>query len=140
MADNSVLTISIVTPDGMVYQNDQAYLVIVKTKTGELGIMHDHLPVIASLEVDEARVKYDNGKEDEIAVNGGFVEFSNNVLTIIADSAEKQGDIDVERAERARDRAQQRLQEAQSKHDNKTITRDQIALQRAINRIHVARH
>ncbi|UQS86833.1 F0F1 ATP synthase subunit epsilon [Nicoliella spurrieriana] len=140
MADNSVLTISIVTPDGMVYQNDQAHLVIVKTKTGELGIMRDHLPVIASLEVDEARVKYDNGKEDEIAVNGGFVEFSDNVLTIIADSAEKQGDIDVERAERARQRAQQKIQAAQSKHDNVAITRGQIALQRAVNRIHVARH
>ncbi|MEJ6400364.1 F0F1 ATP synthase subunit epsilon [Nicoliella lavandulae] len=140
MADNSVLTVSIVTPDGMVYQNDQAQLVIVKTKTGELGIMHDHLPVIASLEVDEARVKYDNGKEDEIAVNGGFVEFSNNVLTIIADSAEKRGDIDVERAERARERAQQKIQEAQQKHDSDEITRGQIALQRAVNRIHVARH
>ena len=98
MADNnSVLTVSIVTPDGKVYEREDARLVIVRTKSGQLGIMPNHVPVIASLEVDEVKVK--SGSDvDEIAVNGGFVEFSNNNLTVIADSAEKQGDIDVDRA------------------------------------------
>lgn len=140
MADNnSVLTVSIVTPDGKVYEREDARLVIVRTKSGQLGIMPNHVPVIASLEVDEVKVK--SGSDvDEIAVNGGFVEFSNNNLTVIADSAEKQGDIDVDRAAAARDRAQKALEEARQKHDNQEILRNQVALRRAINRIHVAKH
>ncbi|CAI2580957.1 ATP synthase epsilon chain [Apilactobacillus kunkeei] len=140
MADNnSVLTVSIVTPDGKVYEREDARLVIVRTKSGQLGIMPNHVPVIASLEVDEVKVK--SGSDvDEIAVNGGFVEFSNNNLTVIADSAEKQGDIDVDRASAARDRAQKALEIARQKHDNQEILRNQVALRRAINRIHVAKH
>ncbi|KOY78285.1 ATP synthase epsilon chain [Apilactobacillus kunkeei] len=140
MADNnSVLTVSIVTPDGKVYEREDARLVIVRTKSGQLGIMPNHVPVIASLEVDEVKVK--SGSDvDEIAVNGGFVEFSNNNLTVIADSAEKQGDIDVDRATAARDRAQKALEIAREKHDNQEILRNQVALRRAINRIHVAKH
>lgn len=140
MADNnSVLTVSIVTPDGKVYEREDARLVIVRTKSGQLGIMPNHVPVIASLEVDEVKVK--SGSDlDEIAVNGGFVEFSNNNLTVIADSAEKQGDIDVDRAAAARDRAQKALEIARQKQDNQEILRNQVALRRAINRIHVAKH
>ena len=140
MADNnSVLTVSIVTPDGKVYEREEARLVIVRTKSGQLGIMPNHVPVIASLEVDEVKVK--SGSDvDEIAVNGGFVEFSNNNLTVIADSAEKQGDIDVDRAAAARDRAQKALEIARQKHDNQEILRNQVALRRAINRMHVAKH
>ncbi|WP_220751390.1 F0F1 ATP synthase subunit epsilon [Apilactobacillus xinyiensis] len=140
MADNSsVLTVSIVTPDGKVYERESADLVVVKTKSGQLGIMPNHVPVIASLEVDIAKVEYGE-KTDEIAVNGGFIEFSNNNLSIIADSAEKQGDIDVERAKEARERAQRRIEEARQKHDDATLKRSQIALQRAINRINISKH
>ncbi|UQS85148.1 F0F1 ATP synthase subunit epsilon [Apilactobacillus apisilvae] len=138
MADNSVLTVSIVTPDGKVYECETATLVVVRTMSGQLGIMPNHIPVIASLEVDEAKVKHD-GNEDEIAVNGGFVEFSDNNLTIIADSAEKQGDIDVDRATNAQHRAEEHLKEARQKHDDQDILRTQVALKRAINRIHVAK-
>lgn len=140
MADNnSVLTVSIVTPDGKVYEREDARLVILRTKGGQLGIMPNHVPVIASLEVDEVKVK--SGQDvDEIAVNGGFVEFSDNKLTVIADSAERQSDIDVERATVARDRAQKALEAARQKQDNREILRNQVALKRAINRIHVAKH
>jgi F-type H+-transporting ATPase subunit epsilon len=136
--NNSVLTVSIVTPDGKVYEREDARLVILRTKGGQLGIMPNHVPVIASLEVDEVKVK--SGQNvDEIAVNGGFVEFSDNNLTVIADSAEKQDDIDVERATIARDRAQKALEAARQKQDNREILRNQVALKRAINRIHVAK-
>lgn len=64
-------------------------MIVVSTQSGQLGIMANHVPIIATLDVDETRVKYDD-KEDDIAVNGGFIEFSNNVATIVADSAETQ--------------------------------------------------
>jgi len=139
LADNrSVLSVSIVTPDGRVYEHDGELLVI-KTKLGQLGIMPNHVPVISSLEVDEVRIKHD-GEEDEVAVNGGFLEFSDNVATIVADSAERQDDIDVGRAESARDRAQAAIKKAQDEHDADTLARAEVALRRAINRINVANH
>ncbi|MTV82516.1 F0F1 ATP synthase subunit epsilon [Secundilactobacillus folii] len=140
MADEqSVLTVSIVTPDGNVYDNGQAKLLVVKTQLGELGIMANHVPVIASLAVDEARVQSVSGDgEDEIAVNGGFVEFSDNVATIVADSAEKQSEIDVDRAQNAKKRAEARIQKANEAHDKDELARAEVALRRAINRINVA--
>lgn len=139
MADNSsVLSVSIVTPDGRVYENESDFLVVT-TKLGQLGILPNHVPVITSLEVDEVRIKHDD-TEDKVAVNGGFLEFSNNVATIVADSAERQDDIDVARAESARQRAETSIKQAQAAHDADTLARAQVALRRAVNRINVAKH
>jgi len=136
LADNSVITVSIVTPDGKVYEHT-ASMIVVSTQSGQLGIMANHVPIIATLDVDETRVKYDD-KEDDIAVNGGFIEFSNNVATIVADSAETQNDIDIARAEKAKKNAQQRIAEARQRQDKAALDRAQVALRRAINRINVA--
>jgi len=136
LADNSVITVSIVTPDGKVYEHS-AEMLVVSTKNGQIGIMANHVPVISTLAVDEARVKYDS-KEDTIAVNGGFLEFSNNVATIVADTAECSDDIDVARAEDARKRAEQKIAEAQQAQDKDSLLRAQVALRRAINRINTA--
>ncbi|GAX01042.1 F0F1 ATP synthase subunit epsilon [Secundilactobacillus silagei] len=137
--DQSVLTVSIVTPDGNVYDNKAAKMLVVKTQLGELGIMANHVPVIASLAFDEARIQSDSSENpDEIAINGGFVEFSDNVATIVADSAEKQGDIDVDRAQNAKKRAEARIQKAHEAHDKDELARAEVALRRAINRINVA--
>ncbi|MFD1126299.1 F0F1 ATP synthase subunit epsilon [Lentilactobacillus raoultii] len=138
MADSSVINISIVTPDGQVYEHRAADMIVVSTQSGQLGIMANHVPIIATLDVDETRVKYGD-QEDEIAVNGGFIEFSNNIATIVADSAENQSDIDVARAENAKERAQRLISEARQKHDQAALDRAQVALRRAINRINVAK-
>ncbi|GEL14753.1 F0F1 ATP synthase subunit epsilon [Pediococcus cellicola] len=141
MADQSVLTVSIVTPDGQVYDGTSTMLVV-KTKDGQLGIMPNHVPIIASLAIDEVRIKHEDSsqKEDAVAVNGGFVEFSDNTATIVADTAENESDIDLDRAENARKRAQETIRKAQEIHDNSTLRRAQISLRRAINRINVAKH
>ena len=138
MADQSVLTVSIVTPDGEVYNQSKATMVVVKTKSGQLGIMPNHVPVIASLAVDAVLIKAGH-HQDKVAVNGGFVEFSNNEATVIANSAEKQGDIDVARAKRAQARAKAAIQKAKQAHDQVTLEKEQVALMRAVNRIRVAK-
>ncbi|HAT55946.1 MAG TPA: F0F1 ATP synthase subunit epsilon [Lactobacillus sp.] len=134
------MTVTIVTPDGTSYDNEQASMFVAKTTNGEIGILPNHVPLIAALEIDEVRVKSGQDGEDEIAVNGGFVEFSNNVATIVADSAEQQSDIDVTRAENARTRAQQAIDHAHQEHDANELRRAEVALRRAINRINVASH
>lgn len=139
MAENSVLTVSIVTPDGQIYDDDQVTMLVVNTKEGELGILPNHVPVIAALAIDEVRMKHGQD-EDVVAVNGGFVEFSENTATVVADTAENQSDIDVTRAESAKKRAEATIRKAQQAHDNSELRRAQISLRRAINRINVSKH
>ncbi|WP_125573381.1 F0F1 ATP synthase subunit epsilon [Levilactobacillus huananensis] len=138
MADKPVLSVSIVTPDGRVYEQKGDFL-IVTTTYAPMGILPNHVPVLATLKVDEVRFKHD-GEQDRIAVNGGFIEFSNNVATIVADSAERQADIDVSRAQSAQERAKKAIEKAKAEKDPDTLARAEVALRRAINRINVANH
>lgn len=134
---SSVLTVNIVTPDGACYSH-HADMVVVNTTAGQLGIMANHEPIVAPLEIGEVRVKRTDspGHEDVIAVNGGFMEMSANVASIVADSAERERDIDLPRAEAARDRAQKHIEHAQSNNDPDELRRAEVALRRAVNRIH----
>ena len=130
------MTVQIVTPDGLIYDHRAAF-VSVKTIDGEMGILPRHINTIAVLEVDQVKVRrIDDDKHiDWIAVNGGIIEIADNVITIIADSAERERDIDMSRAERAKLRAEKEIEEAQDKHLIDQERRARIALQRAINRI-----
>ena len=111
------MTVQIVTPDGLIYDHHAAF-VSVKTIDGELGILPRHINTIAVLEVDQVKVRrIDDDKHiDWIAVNGGIIEIADNVITIVADSAERERDIDISRAERAKLRAEQEIEEAHDKH------------------------
>ncbi|MDK6788187.1 ATP synthase delta/epsilon chain alpha-helix domain-containing protein, partial [Actinotignum timonense] len=88
--------------------------------------------MIAVLAVDEVKVKRidDEDHVNWIAVNGGIVEVADNVITIVADSAERARDIDISRAERAKLRAERAIEEAQEKHLIDQERRARIALQR----------
>ena len=132
------MTVQIVTPDGLIYDHHAAF-VSVKTIDGELGILPRNINTIAVLEVDQVKVRrVDDDKHiDWIAVNGGIIEIADNVITIVADSAERERDIDISRAERAKLRAEQEIEEAHDKHLIDQERRAKIALQRAINRINV---
>ena len=132
------MTVQIVTPDGLIYDHHAAF-VSVKTIDGELGILPRHINTIAVLEVDQVKVRRvdDDMHIDWIAVNGGIIEIADNVITIVADSAERERDIDISRAERAKLRAEQEIEEAHDKHLIDQERRAKIALQRAINRLNV---
>lgn len=136
MAD--MMTVQIVTPDGLKYDH-HANFVLVKTTDGELGIMTNHENIIAPLDVHEMKVRRidDDSHVDWIAVNGGIIEVQNNLITIVADLAERERDIDVSRAERAKLRAERDIQEAEAQHRIDEVQRAKIALQRALNRINV---
>ena len=132
------LTVQVVTPDGLVY-NHHANFVRARTMDGEMGILPNHISTIAVLAVDELKVRRvdDVNHVDWIAVNGGIIEIADNVITIVADSAERERNIDVSRAERAKIRAEREIEEAHDKHLVDQERRARIALQRAINRINV---
>lgn len=136
-----VLTVNVMTPDGLVYDH-HARIVVAKTTDGEIGILPKHAPIIVPLAIDEVRVKRTDADThvDWIAVNGGIMEVRDNIVSIIADSAERERDIDVSRAERAKLRAEKMIQEAKEKENIDALKRANVALHRAINRINVAKH
>ena len=91
------LTVQIVTPDGLVYDHHASF-VSVRTLDGEMGILPRHENMIAVLAVDEVKVKrirMDDTHVNWIAVNGGIIEIANDIITIVADSAERARDIDI---------------------------------------------
>jgi F-type H+-transporting ATPase subunit epsilon len=127
------IKVSVVTPDGPVYEAD-VEMVSTKAKSGELGILPGHIPLVAPLEISAVRLKKE-GKTQYIAVSGGFLEVRPDKVTILAQAAERAEDIDVARAKAAKERAERRLQ---SKDDDIDFKRAELALKRAINRLNVA--
>ncbi len=130
------IKVNVVTPDGPVYESS-VEMVSSKAQTGELGILPGHIAMVAPLEIAALRL-ITGGKTEYVAVNGGFLEVRPEQVTVLAQSAEKAEDIDVERALRAKERAEQRLRE--QKAESLEFRRAELALQRAINRITVAKH
>ncbi|WP_075983179.1 F0F1 ATP synthase subunit epsilon [Bacillus massilinigeriensis] len=128
------IKVSVVTPDGPVYDSD-VEMVITKAKSGELGILPGHISMVAPLEITSVRLKKD-GKFEYIAVSGGILEVRPDQVTILAQTAEKAEAIDIDRAVRAKERAEQRLQSTHKEEVDFRIA--ELALQRAINRISVA--
>ncbi|AMX00909.1 F0F1 ATP synthase subunit epsilon [Rummeliibacillus stabekisii] len=124
--------VNIVTPDGPVYDSEVS-MVIVKTVTGEMGILPGHIPTVAPLAVSAVRLKKDNSM-DVVAVSGGFVEIRPDKVTILTPSAEVADQIDIARAKEAVKRAESRLQ---SKQDDIDFKRAELSLKRAMNRINV---
>lgn len=129
----STFLLEVVTPERKVYAED-VNMVSVKGVEGELGILPNHIPLVTPLKVAPITVKK-NGTNELIAVNGGFMEVRKDKVVILAESAELPGQIDIERAQAAKTRAEQRL--ADHKQDNVDFKRAELALQRALNRIEV---
>ncbi|KJS68512.1 MAG: ATP synthase F0F1 subunit epsilon [Peptococcaceae bacterium BICA1-7] len=125
--------LEIVTPEKKVFSGDVRFVVI-PGELGQLGILANHAPLMSGIKVGLVKVEQE-GKTFKIAVSGGFVEVAKNRVTILADTAEREDQIDRERAEKAKERAEKRLSEKQSDLD---IKRAEMALQRALNRLKAA--
>jgi F-type H+-transporting ATPase subunit epsilon len=128
------IKVSVVTPDGPVYDAD-VEMVSTKAQSGELGILPGHIPMVAPLEIGAVRLKKD-GNTEFIAVSGGFLEVRPEEVTILAQSAETASAIDVDRAVRAKERAEQRMKDQRVEHID--FRRAELALQRAVNRLAVS--
>ncbi len=128
------LKLEIVTPERSFF-NDEVDMVIVRGLEGDLAIMKDRSPLITPLKIGKVRIMKD-GEERVAAVVDGYVTVSDNKATVITDSAEWPDEIDVERAEEARKRAEKRLEE---KSDAIDTARAEAALKRSINRLEVSK-
>ena len=126
------IQLEIVTPERLVV-NDTAEYIEIPGRSGYLGVLPGHAPLITELAVGE--ISYRNGNQTKrLAVAWGFAEVLQNKVTILAETAEKAEEIDTARAEAAKKKAEAELQKA-GPEGNKNA---QAALQRATTRLDVA--
>jgi len=130
----SSLKLDIVTAERVVYSQD-VDIVVAPGVEGQLGILPHHAPLMTILQAGELVARRGN-EEDSLAISGGFLEVRPDRVIILADSAERAEEIDIERAEAARRRAEERLRDR--KAEGLDETRAEASLRRAIARISVA--
>jgi F-type H+-transporting ATPase subunit epsilon len=135
MADKSY-KLEIVTPKRIVYSGEVTSF----TAPGALGgfqVLRSHAPLLSNLSVGEVKLVEVAGKELRFATSGGAVEVRENKVILLAETAERSDEIDVERARAARDRARKQLAKKSSEVD---VDRARLALFRALNRLKVSDH
>jgi len=130
------LKLEVVTPKGAVV-SQEVDIVTAPGYGGEFGVLANHAPFLSTIKTGVLTYKT-GAREETLMVSGGFCEVSNNKLTFLVESAERGTDIDVERAMRAKERAEKRLAEAQAQKEKFDRTRAEAALQRALSRLKVA--
>ncbi|HKX26672.1 MAG TPA: F0F1 ATP synthase subunit epsilon [Blastocatellia bacterium] len=127
------IKLEILTPERRVL-NETVDEVVVPGLNGELGILPDHAPLISQLKTGV--LNYRLGQErKELHISGGFVEVLSDRVSVLSDVAEKAEEIDLERARRAKERAERRLASGDEDLD---FRRADLKLQRALVRIQLA--
>ena len=130
------IRLEVVTPSGA-RVNEDVDIVNAPGYGGDFGVLANHAPFLSTIKI--GTLTYENGKKREsLMISGGFCEVSNNKITFLVESAEVGSEIDVERAMRAKERAERRLAQAAQQTDNFNRRRAEIALQRALARLKVA--
>lgn len=131
----SEFKLKIIHPKG-IYFEGPVEIVNVKTSVGQMGILANMLPMTGVLEIAEMNF-VSKGERHFYFVSGGFIYVKKDEVTIITDAIESPDEIDLNRATRAKERAQKRLA---SRNADIDIMRAELALKRAITRINVKQH
>ncbi|NLY77171.1 MAG: F0F1 ATP synthase subunit epsilon [Tissierellia bacterium] len=126
--------LEVVTPDRAFF-SDEVDMVILRGIDGDFAVLKDRAPFITPLSIGQIRIKKDN-KEMVAAMSGGYVSVTKEKTTVVTDSAEWPEEIDVERAEEAKKRAEKRLNGNKEGID---LLRAELAFRRAANRLEVAK-
>lgn len=132
MADNNLFTLKIITPDRVFYEGS-ASMVEFNTTEGEIGIYKKHVPMTVIVSPGILTITEAEGTK-EAALHAGFAEILQDEVVILAEIIEWPEEIDMNRAQAAKERAEERLR---SKTPETDILRAETALQRALARIHV---
>jgi F-type H+-transporting ATPase subunit epsilon len=131
------IRLEVVTPGGAVV-NDDVDIVNAPGYGGDFGVLANHAPFLSTIKIGTLTYEKDKNRKS-LMVSGGFCEVSNNKITFLVESAEFGGDIDVERAMKAKERAEKRLAQASAQDSNLNLTRAEAALQRALARLKTAK-
>lgn len=126
----------IITPEKIVYEGEVQKITL-PVKEGDVTILPEHIPYIAALKAGEVVVRDDADMVHALAISGGFIEFHDNTLVLLADTAENAKDLDLERAEAAKQRAQALKNEASESDEE--YGRLLAMLEKETTRVHIAR-
>ena len=132
MAEN--IRLEVVTPEKAVV-SESVQIVMAPGTLGEFGVLPGHTPFLTTLKTGALKYKDENGRERFVFISSGFAEALPDRVTVLAESAERRKDIDLERARSAMDRAEKRIQSGDRDID---YVRAKAALLRAIQRIQLA--
>lgn len=131
------IKLEVVTPSGAVV-NEDVDIVNAPGYGGDFGVLANHAPFLSTIKIGTLVYEKDRQRK-ALMISGGFCEVSNNKITFLVESAEFGSDIDVERAMRAKERAEKRLLQASQHDEVLNRTRAEAALQRAIARLKTAK-
>ena len=132
------LTVEIVTAEKVVQVEEGVEVLIVPGSEGQLAILPKHAPLMTTLDVGEIIFRR-RGEDESFAVTGGFLEVRNDQVIVLANAAEPGEEIDVTRAEQARERAEERIRTSAEDSANAVdMARARAAMQRALLRLRVA--
>lgn len=130
----SVFQLEIVAPDRKFFEGE-ADMVIVRTLEGDLGILKGHIDYVAPLDIGVVKIKKD-GHYKEASIAGGFVQVGKDKVTILTDAAEWPGEIDLDRAQKALQHAEEEIKKGPK--DETYVLFAELKLKRALNRIRMA--
>ena len=133
MAGN--IKLEVVTPEKYVV-DEEVQIAVAPGSLGEFGVLIGHTPFLTTLKTGAMHYTDAKGTERFIFVSGGFAEALPDKVTVLAESAERRKDIDLERAKAAMERAEERLAKSQS--EDIDFNRARAALERALHRIRIA--
>lgn len=128
--------LEVVTPERVAYAGQVSSLQAPGSE-GSFGVLAGHLPLLTALQIGRLRFVEAGGSAVQMAISGGFVEVGRTQVAVLAEAAERLEEIDVERAEASRRRAEERLARVQEEQID--VARAQAALARAVNRIRIGR-
>ena len=132
-----MLKFKIVTPEKVIYENE-IFQVSIPTTSGEITVLPNHIPLVSVLAAGELRIK-DKDSEHHLAVSGGFLEVrGKNEVIILADNAERVEEIDLQKAEEAKQRAEEQMKNIKNVQDV-DYARLQAAIDREVNKMRVAK-
>lgn len=126
------MKVKFVTPNGL-YKEVESKTLSVLSTDGWRCILDNHMPIVLMLQISRLETVEDN-KKVYYAIGGGMLYFENNLARVLVDSIEQQDEIDIDRANNSKQRAQGRLA---SKDSNIDLKRAEVSLKKAINRIDV---
>ena len=133
MADKA-FKLEIVTPKKIVFSGDVTSF-SAPGVAGGFQVLKSHAPFLSNIAIGEVKLVDASGSESRFATSGGFVEVHDNKVILLAETAERSDEIDVARAEIAKERARKRLAAKTAEID---VDRARLALFRALNRLKVA--
>ncbi len=134
--DDKKIKLQIVTPDRLFYK-EEVDRVIFRTTEGDLCVLRDHIPMTTALSSGLVVIINDKSRLEAV-LHGGFVEIQEESVMILTDAAEWPSEIDVNRAEQAKERAQALLEQEHKQDISQKMLK--ASLMRAIARIEVAKH